>query len=187
MSSTIPIACTITYAWSPDMDYDFMNALRTEHYPPELLFNPAHVGLFTRVAVPPARLEQAKADIKQVAALHTRFSIKFQSNVRLFGKCVVLRVNPNHAGHIFSIRNVLNERWAHAGFVDPQERSHTSYQPHVTIHARVSKQEAKKLSPIIANAFESRVVCVSGNITGINLWEYKEGQPWALIEHFPFA
>lgn len=77
-------------------------------------------------------------------------------------------------------------RWAYAGLVDRQERNPISYQPHVTIHARVSKQEAQRVFPIIASSFESRSA-LRGRFTGINLWEYKEGQSWTLIESFPLG
>lgn len=186
MNAIPSTACTLTFVWTPNADYEFVNALRTEHYPAELLYNAAHIGVFTRVTVPSALLEQAKSDIRNVAAQHRAFDFKFQPTVALFGKCVVLRVNRNQPGRAFLIRNQLNDRWAHAGFVDPQERNPKSYQPHVTIHARVSKQEAQRVFPLIASAFESRAA-PQGRITGINLWEYKEGQPWILIEFFPFG
>lgn len=102
--------CTLTFAWAPDPDYNFVNALRTEYYPAELLYNAAHIGLFTRLTIPSALLEQIKSDIRNVAALHSAFDFKFQSTVMLFGKCVVLRVNHNQPGRIFLIRSQLNDR-----------------------------------------------------------------------------
>lgn len=100
----------MTFIWTSDADYNFVNALRTEHYPAELLYNAAHVGLFTRVTIPSTLLEQVKSDIRNVAARHRAFDFKFQSTVRLFGKCVVLRVNRNQPGGAFLIRNQLNDR-----------------------------------------------------------------------------
>lgn len=108
--ATESIACTITFVWAPDNDHNFIDSLRVEHYPPELLFNSAHVGLFTRVTVPANLLVQVKSDIRGVASRCRVFDLKFQSTVKLFGKCVVLRVNRKQSGQAFSIRNKLNDR-----------------------------------------------------------------------------
>lgn len=109
MASPEPLHCTITFIWSSDSDYEFINAQRTEHYPPTLLFNPAHVGLLTRVTGPPTLLDRVKSDIRDVTATQHTFYFKFRPNVALFRKCVVLRVKQS--GKAEGIRAQLNFKY----------------------------------------------------------------------------
>jgi len=174
----------VTLWWVPDDTYNYINALRTTHYPPELLFNPAHVGLFTRVTVPSDLLNQVRADVSQIAGECTPFRFEFGTSACLWGKCVVLPI----VSHIVDVvRSRLNARWMSSDIVDRSERK--SYQPHVTIHARVSKARARSVFQSIRQTITERVSNgrLQGQAIGIQLWEYNEGQPWRHIVSVPFA
>src|ERR1700735_1350371 len=64
---------SLTLMWEPDDDYHYINARRTEYYPPDLLFNPVHVSLFTRLTVPPDLRAQVKDDISRIACEQASF------------------------------------------------------------------------------------------------------------------
>lgn len=102
-----PLQWTVTLWWAPDDTYDYINSLRTTYYPPELLLNPAHVGLFTRVTVPSELLNKVKADISQIAGEYTPFRFDFGSSTCLWGKCVVLPILSHSVGFL---RSRLNEK-----------------------------------------------------------------------------
>lgn len=100
--------CTVTLWWVPDDSYSYINALRTTHYPPELLLNPAHVGLFTRVTADTDLFNRLRADINKVAGENTPFEFEFGSSPCLWGKCVVL---PIVSSNVALIRSQLNEKY----------------------------------------------------------------------------
>ena len=99
---------TVTAMWENDADYQYMDELRTEHYPPERLFNGAHISLFARLTVPPHRRVQVMNDLRQVAASQRPFHFKFQNKPSLWGKAVVVRLDSRP---LTQVRNALNKKF----------------------------------------------------------------------------
>jgi hypothetical protein len=94
-NDSIGIHLSVNVMWEADDDYEYIDRLRTEHYPPELLFNPAHIGLFTRLTVPPHLRGRIIHDIRQVATGRGSFNVKFAPKPERWGKAVVLRINSS--------------------------------------------------------------------------------------------
>jgi len=184
MSKTPVLNLTMTLMWEHDADYQFINGLRTQHYPPELLFNPAHTGLFTRVTVPPQLFDQIKNDIIEVAGQQVPFRFDFECAPALWGKCVVLGIVSDQLEYL---REELNRRWAPTGTVNRSETR--GYQPHVTVHGRVSAAKARS---VYKSVRKSVTVCVRtkgylhGRAVGIQIWEFIEGQSWRHLASYPF-
>jgi hypothetical protein len=101
-----PLNLTLNFMWLPDTHYTFVNSLRTEYYPAELLFNPAHISLFARLTVPHELSGRLQEDIAQIAAEQNAFDFKINGPV-LWRKCVVLPVSSKKA---CLVRSNLNER-----------------------------------------------------------------------------
>ena len=81
-------------------------------------------------------------------------------------------------------------RWTPLKIVDVNERSTKSYQPHATIHNRVSKEQARSVFESTQQAVKQRVSAkgrLRGQAIGIQLLEFREGQPWRVIASVPFA
>jgi len=146
-----------------------------------------HVSLFTRLTVPPDLRAQVKDDISRIACEQASFHFDFEPYPNLWGKCVALKIQSDM---LCLVRSKLNNRWMSSKIVHPQERRSSSYQPHVTIHGRVSKHEARVVFQKARKSLKARVLakgCLRGQAIGIQLWEYHEGQPWTHIASFPFA
>ncbi|KDQ17959.1 hypothetical protein BOTBODRAFT_171656 [Botryobasidium botryosum FD-172 SS1] len=176
---------TVTLMWEADADYQFINGLRTEYYPHELLHNPAHIGLFTRVTVPPQLFPKIQADIMEIAMRQTSFHFEFERAPVPWGKCVVL---PAISSQLVHLRGVLNSRWASAEIVDLSERR--GYQPHVTIHGRVSAAKARSVHKLVKQSLAARTRIAGrpqGRAIGINLWEFVKDQPWRHLASYPFS
>jgi hypothetical protein len=63
-------------------------------------------------------------------------------------------------------------RWQSSGIVDWQERN--SYQPHITLHARVSKTAAKEHHRLIASELSRHGGRLQGHAVGLKLVEYND-------------
>ena len=105
--NTPPLNLTLNFMLLSDTHYTFVNSLRTEYYPTELLFNPAHISLFARLTVPHQLSGRLQKDIAQIVAEHNPFDFKINGPV-LWRKCVVLPVSSKQA---CSVRSNLSERW----------------------------------------------------------------------------
>ena len=198
-----PTDLTVTAMWETDADYRYMDELRTEHYPPERLFNGAHISLFARLTVPRHRRVQVMDDLRQVAALQKPFDFKFKNKPSLWGKIVVVQIDSRP---LAQVRSALNKkftntiqcslhvltfchlRWAHSGMIDRNERGR--YAPHVTVHARISKQKASDVFDAVEQSFATRIQVKGrphGKVVGVQLLEYMEDEPYRLIAEFPFS
>ncbi|KAL6308345.1 hypothetical protein BKA93DRAFT_764462 [Sparassis latifolia] len=176
---------TLTLLLESDEDYHYINGLRTKHYPPDLLFNPAHIGIFTRLTVPPALVAEVHADLAEMGRKEKRFTLQLARKPQLWGKCVVL---PVMSSPLESVRSALNTRWAGMGIVHPSERN--GYQPHFTVHGRVSAAAARAAHDRVSQSFAARAQVKRlprGRALGFQLWEYQEGMPWRHVATFPFT
>lgn len=54
MSAPDVLQLSLNIMWEQDVHYNFINGLRTQYTPPDLLWNGAHLSLFARLNVPPA-------------------------------------------------------------------------------------------------------------------------------------
>lgn len=106
-TSLEPLPLTMSIDWVADADYHWMNGLRTQHYPPNLLVNPAHLGLFTRLRVPVERFEQVLADIEAIAAVTSPFEFICNRDPMLWGKTVAI---PARANALDALRASLNRK-----------------------------------------------------------------------------
>jgi hypothetical protein len=100
---------SLNIMWEPDDDYHYINSRRTEYYPPHLLFNPAHVGLFTRLTVPQKLCTQLQDDLREVALQQSSFHFNFVQAPVLWRKCVAI---PIQSDKLHSLRSKLNKKYA---------------------------------------------------------------------------
>ena len=72
--------------------------------------------------------------------------------------------------------------------IDVNERGR--YAPHVTVHARVSKQKASDVFDTVKQSFATRIQVKGlprGKVVGVQLLEFMEDEPYRLVAEFPFS
>ena len=93
--------------WAEDAHHTFLENLRTTHYPAELLFNPVHIGLFTRLNVSSSELERIQRTLATICGGRKPFLFKI-GKLCQWGKTVIVRVNSDKLSRL---RKDLNQRY----------------------------------------------------------------------------
>lgn len=159
----------LTLAIEPSWQQHF-EALRREHFPPELNRVPAHVTLFH--ALP---LDDATRDaLRSGAVAHPAFPLRVAEVISL-GRGVAYRLE---SPALLGLRRQLAQHFD-ASLI-PQDRQ--GYRPHIVVQNKVSGEEARALRASLTAGFAPWTV----EAEGLLWWEYLGG-PWRLLERFAFA
>lgn len=105
-SATINLALNLT--WHRDDTWTFINDLRTRHYPRDLLFNEAHIGLFAHLKVPANDLAGIIRDLEEIVSTFRRFEFVFEAVAKKpWKKNVAI---PVRSSQLKRLRAELNDR-----------------------------------------------------------------------------
>ena len=148
-----------------------LNSLRSQHFPPERNFIPAHVTLFH--ALPSEHEAALRTDLGRVCSATPPFGVALPK-LRNWGKGVFLVVE---SPELLALRQRLASSWE--AWLTPQDRQ--GYRRHVTVQNKVPKEEALTLYDTLAPGWQP----LDGQATGLNLWRYAGG-PWIYADSFGF-
>lgn len=150
--------------------FDWFDALRREHFPPERNLIPAHLTMFHAL---PGDAREAVADVLADVAAATPPIVAQVSGVRFLGRGVAFDIR---SPELVRLRGALAQRWAER--LTPQDRA--PYRPHVTIQNKVEPEHARALHRELQHDFRLLEV----RIEGLLLWRYLGG-PWGAEGRFP--
>jgi 2'-5' RNA ligase len=151
--------------------FEFLNALRRQHFPPERNHLSAHITLFHNL--PGEFLDEIEDYLKITASRQYEFKLQFTS-LKFIGRGSVVEID---SPPLVSLRNKLANQWN--DWLTPQDRQKST--PHVTIQNKVAPEEARNLYEQLQESWQPR----TGMATALQLWHYKGG-PWQLANEFDF-
>ena len=151
--------------------FEFLNALRREHFPPERNHLSAHVTLFHHL--PGERLDEIEDHLKITASRQYEFKLRFET-VKFIGRGSIVEIE---SPPIVSLRNKLANHWS--DWLTPQDSQ--KFAPHVTIQNKAEPEVARRLYNNLKQSWQPLV----GTATALQLWHYKGG-PWRLANEFDF-
>ena len=161
----------ITYVLTAEMDarsFDWLDALRREHFPEARNFLSAHLTLFHKLSS------------AQIACLRSFDTPSVPITLR-FDRAVFLGNGVAIGVRCAALERLRNEaRSALKGELSQQDRQ--PWKPHVTIQNKVSAETGRQLHKILEANFAER----AGAATGLLVWEY-QGGPWRLSERIAFG
>jgi hypothetical protein len=166
-AGTRPLIVTIEI---DEPSFEFFDAQRRAHFPPERNFIPAHITLFHHLPgdhAPAIRAELARVSRREAFRMDV-------TGLRSLGRGVAYTVESPTADEL---RAGLAETWA--GWLTPQDRQKPRL--HVTVQNKVAPETARRLIERLAAGFTPFRVTAQG----LRLWSY-DGGPWTLLERFPF-
>ena len=153
-------------------DQAWLNAMRTEHFPPERNVLAAHLTLFHHL--PPSGADELKHRLSEETR-GVRAPQATVAGLMSLGRGVAYRiVSPELVG----IRARLAE--AFSGMLTPQDAG--GWRPHVTIQNKVQPATARLLLQNLERDFRPRDIEVAGLAT----WWYRGG-PWESLSRHMFA
>jgi 2'-5' RNA ligase len=152
--------------------FERLNALRTEHFPPERNFLPAHITLFH--ALPGNEEEAVAAEIERMCARQAPFGLTLP-RVRFLGRGVALEIE---SPELQTLRQGLAKAWD--AWLTTQDRQ--KFRPHVTVQNKVEPEVARRLFEDLQASWTG----LSARAEGLLLWRYLGG-PWSLRRTFRFA
>lgn len=152
-----------------DQAFDFFNALRKKHFPPERNFINAHLTLFH--ALP--NEEAIDRAVKGITDTQTSFYVTVKEPVSI-GKGVAFKME---SPELMQLHKTLQNKWL--DFLSLQDRQ--KLWPHITVQNKVPAHQAQQLLAELKNGFNPFTVPV----TGLQLWEYLNG-PWGFVEEYVF-
>ena len=155
-----------------DASFQFFDALRQTHFPPERNFLSAHITLFH--ALPGDALDDIWQTLQATCVGQMPFGLTFLKPWFL-GRGVAIEIICDE---LVTLRAALARHWS--GWLTPQDRN--SYRPHITVQNKVPADQARQLHEAMTRTWTPRV----GQGIGLLLWRY-EGGPWTLLDTFPFA
>lgn len=152
-------------------DFQWLDGLRGQYYPPDRNRVPAHLTLFHHL--PPSALQSLQSrlrdETRDVPAPQARLAA-----VRCIGRGVALDVDsPGLADIRARLADALEL------VLMPQDRA--AWRPHVTIQNKVEPAAAKALAGELDRAFKPRPLAISA----LMLWRYVNG-PWEAVARYPF-
>jgi hypothetical protein len=160
-----------TYILTAELDdasFDWLDALRREHFPPERNVLSAHLTMFHR-------LSGAQIERLPLVAIPDQPIDLDVDGLRFLGGGVAFNLrSPGLA----RLREAIIA--AMAGELSRQDAQ--KWTPHVTVQNKVKTEIARDLFATLSEDFASR----AGHATGLLVWEYLNG-PWRLIRRLPFA
>jgi hypothetical protein len=147
-----------------------MDALRTQHFPPERNMVPAHISLFHHL--PPSRLDDLVRMMRSACAGPP--PVARLSEVMLLGRGVSYRVE---SPELLAIRAEIAEAFPYE--LIPQDQHVPRL--HITVQNKVTAAEAKALQAQLSAQFRPRPIA----IIGLAAWHYLDG-PWQLATQIKF-
>lgn len=153
-------------------DQAWLDAMRTEHFPPERNQLAAHCTMFHHL--PPSIEAELKSrlveETRGLRAPHARVA-----GLMSLGRGVAYRIV---APELLAVRARLAE--AFAGLLTPQDAG--GWRPHVTIQNKVQPAVAKLLLASLERDFRPRDI----EVVGLATWWYRGG-PWEPLSRHMFA
>lgn len=159
----------LTLSIDPASQHHF-EALRREHYPPELNRIPAHVSLFHQLP----GTKEIEGALREVCADLSAFPVQVQG-LRSLGRGVAFTLA---SPELMSLHRELVRRFE--PYLIPQDRQR--FQPHIVVQNKVAPERARELLARLQASFVSSEV----QGTGLTWWEYLGG-PWRLMDTFSFS
>ena len=151
--------------------FEFFNALRRQHFPPERNHLSAHITLFHQL--PGESLDKIEELLKITASRQHEFKLDFRE-LKFTGRGTMAEVE---SPPMISLRNKLANHWS--DWLTPQDKQ--KIKPHVTIQNKVEPEEARRLYEKLKESWQPRI----GTAIALQLWHYKGG-PWHLANEFDF-
>ncbi len=164
-----PAPLILTCRLNPEA-YDFFNALRAEHFPPDRNFIQAHLTLFHHL---PAGEPDILTAIRDLSTRYAPFTLPV-TGVVFTGKGVSYKIESRQ---LKELHGSLQQRWK--AWLIPQDRQ--GLWPHITIQNKVEPWKARLLQQELEAGFKPFDITASG----LNLWEYLGG-PWRFLDSFQF-
>lgn len=152
--------------------FQYFEALRRIHFPPERNHLAAHLTMFHHL--PGDELEKIKEDAQRICRSFSEFSLTF-TGWRSLGNGVAARVE---APLLLGLRGRLAAIWHE--HLKRQDRQ--NYQPHITVQNKVAPDEAQTLLAELS----AEPLPPNGTAKGVVLWHYR-GAKWQLEDEFSFA
>lgn len=163
-----PIIVSAVFA---PVDFQWLDAQRRAHFPPERNQLGAHLTLFHHL--PPSC--EAELRRRLVEACRAPRPIARIAGLVSLGRGVAYRIES--AG-LEDIRAELAE--AFLGMLTPQDGA--GWRPHVTIQNKVAPETARRLLDQLSKGFAPRPL----SIRGLAAWYYRDG-PWEWIAGYAFG
>jgi 2'-5' RNA ligase len=160
-----PLILTATL---PPSEQAWLDAWRTEFFPPERNHLAAHVTLFHALREPVAATLEALA--ARTPPLPAR-----ADGLRFLGRGVAVSI---HAPALVALRAALAAEWA--GRLTRQDEQ--PLRPHVTVCNKVAPERARAVERELSARFAPREFVVPG----LSLFAY-DGGPWIALRTFAFA
>lgn len=152
--------------------FQYFEALRQQHFPPERNFLAAHLTMFHHLLG--EELAKIKSDLPEICSTIENFSLVFPS-WRFLGKGAAINVE---ADELLKLRARLANIWR--DWLTPQDRQ--KFQPHITVQNKVAPDEARRLFEKLAAEHSF----FNGESEGVTLWHYL-GAEWKFEEEFLFT
>jgi hypothetical protein len=168
-SEASPAPIIVTAMLGPT-DFQWANALRRAHFPPERNYVPAHISLFHHL--PPARLDELVRVMRDLAGGPP--PVARLSRVLKLGRGVSFAVD---APELLAMREEIADRFRYD--LIPQDQH--SPRLHITIQNKASAEDAAALFADMEAGFRPRAL----SITGLAAWYYRGG-PWELAREVRF-
>jgi hypothetical protein len=150
--------------------FDFFNALRKNHFPPERNFLDAHLTLFHHLPAEEPDIMQAVGE----ACMQYPPVVLEVKEVVFTGKGVAYRME---SPALKKLHHALQQRWKQ--WLIPQDRQ--GLWPHITVQNKVYPGEARLLQKELSAGFTP----FEAMALGLSVWEY-QGGPWGFRESFLF-
>lgn len=152
-----------------EASFQFFNALRQKHFPPERNFIDAHLTLFHHL--PGDLTEKLIEELEEMAANLSPIELRY-SSWRSLGRGVAMNVESSD---LTSVSRTIAEGWTE--YLTPQDKQ--PFRPHITVQNKVEPETAKKLLAEL----ETSPLPLSGFATGLRISRYLGG-PWETIQVF---
>lgn len=151
--------------------FEFLNALRKQHFPVERNHLSAHITLFHHL--PGEHLDDIETRLKITASRQYEFKLQF-SDLGFIGKGTIIKVESSE---LISLRNKLANHWF--DWLNAQDKQ--KFLPHVTVQNKTEPAEARRVYEKLNESWQPRI----GTATALQLWHYRGG-PWQLANEFDF-
>jgi len=155
-----------------EASFEWFDALRRAHFPPERNVVPAHLTLFHAL---PGEHEAAVAEaLKQACAGAAPMRLQVTGPWSL-GRGVAYRIA---SPELERLRSDLAERFA--PWLTAQDRA--PFRPHVTVQNKVDPETARRLLETLQAGFGP----FEAEADGLLVWRYRGG-PWEAVGRVPFG
>ncbi|TFF25589.1 2'-5' RNA ligase family protein [Jiella endophytica] len=163
-----PLILTLRF---DEASYEYFEALRRQHFPPERNVIPAHLTLFHHL--PGEKAPEIAATLREAARQTAQIPLTV-TGLRFLGRGTAFEI----AGPpLAALRRDLATCWQ--ADLTPQDAQ--GFRPHVTIQNKMPADEARATYEALRAAF----MPFEATGTGLLLWHYRGG-PWEPAGTFPF-